>query len=243
MLGKLPAVLDHRTLRLERYTQLLPPPPSRAYFQQHVKDWPMYLNDQLGDCVIAAAGHMIQQWTQYAGKPFTPSNQDILTGYEIIGGYVPGRPDTDNGADMLTALNVWRQQGIAGRKVLAFAGCTSGIGVRQAVSLFGNCYIGLALPLTAQEQSGWFIDDTDPSAAAPGSWGGHCVPVVGYNEKGVTVVTWGGLLNASWNFLHRYCDEAYAVLSQDWIEGGGNAPSGFNQAQLLADLGSVTAVK
>ncbi len=71
----------------------------------------MYLNDQLGCCVEAAAAHMIQQWNFYAGHPAKPTDQDVLSAYEAVGGYVPGDPNSDNGTDMLAFLNWWRQTG------------------------------------------------------------------------------------------------------------------------------------
>jgi len=40
----------------------------------------------------------------------------------------------------------------------------------------------------------------------------------------------------TWGFLDTYCDEAYAVLSQDWIEKSGLAPSNFDLTALQADL-------
>jgi hypothetical protein len=39
-------------------------------------------------------------------------------------------------------------------------------------------------------------------------------------------------------FWKEYCDEAHALLSQDWLTAKG-APNGFNQAQLLADLKAI----
>ncbi len=247
-LGKRPPRLDPRTFKLERYTAALPPAPPGVYYQGHVAMWPMMLNDSLGDCVCAASGHMIEQWTTYVGAPFTPTDDEILKAYEVIGGYVPGDPSTDNGCDMLTALNTWRLSGIAGHQITAFAsilGTVSGDPIPRAsimenlklsVLMFGNCYLGLALPLSVQWAPSWHIDDSDAAAAAPGSWGGHCVPAVGYDEETITVVTWGGLLNMSWNFFLRYCDEGYAVLSRDWIEGTGLAPSSFDWNTLQEDL-------
>jgi len=41
----------------------------------------------------------------------------------------------------------------------------------------------------------------------------------------------------TWGFLHAYCDEAYSVLSQDWINHTTNlAASGFDLAVLRSDL-------
>jgi len=39
-------------------------------------------------------------------------------------------------------------------------------------------------------------------------------------------------------FWKEYCDEAHTLLAQNWVVGK-TAPSGFDQAQLLADLGKI----
>jgi hypothetical protein len=241
-LGKHAPKFDRRTLMLDRYTKALPPPPPQAYYQTKVSAWGMLMNDTLGDCVPAASGHMIEQWTTYTLKPVPVTDEEILIAYEDIGGYVPGDPSTDNGCNMLDALNYWRKTGIAGHKISVYAGINLQGGelavrnLKYSVSLFGNCYLGLALPISAQGQTGWHVDDSDPTSAQAGSWGGHCVPIVGYSPKSITVVTWGSILNMSWNFFQRYADEAYCVLSQDWIETNGLAPSGFDFNALDADL-------
>jgi hypothetical protein len=46
----------------------------------------------------------------------------------------------------------------------------------------------------------------------------------------------------SWQFYDAYMDEAFAVLSSDWINKKvGTAPSGFNMAALQQDLAQVTS--
>ena len=40
----------------------------------------------------------------------------------------------------------------------------------------------------------------------------------------------------TWDFWTTYTDENYAVLSRDWIERSGQAPSTFNLQRLQADL-------
>ena len=39
-------------------------------------------------------------------------------------------------------------------------------------------------------------------------------------------------------FWNKYCDEAHTLLAQDWLTAKGS-PSGFNQAQLQADLKAI----
>jgi hypothetical protein len=53
-------------------------------------------------------------------------------------------------------------------------------------------------------------------------------------------VTWGALQQLSWAWFAAYCDEAYAIITQDWLEANGQAPSGFDTAQLQADLAQLT---
>jgi hypothetical protein len=242
MLGKLPPRHDDRTLQLSKYVEALPHPPAACDYTNKVPSWPMYGNDTLGDCVAAAGGHMVEQWSYEAGKPFLPSQAEIVAFYQNSG-YNPADPSTDQGWDLLSALKIWRTAGIAGHIIAAFLQLQTGNleQLKQAVYLFGNAYIGLALPLTAQGQALWSVPASVTGDGAPGSWGGHCVPIVGYAAYKQTCVTWGALLNLTPAFYSTYSDEAYAVLSQDWVDKNAKAPNGFDLDQLAADLAEVTA--
>ena len=70
----------------------------------------------------------------------------------------------------------------------------------------------------------------------PGSWGGHAVPVVAYDARGVTVVTWGSLQVMTWSFWEAYCEESYAILSADYLTTKKTTPQGFKLQQLQEDL-------
>ena len=121
-LGKTKARKDPRTLQLSNYVMVatIPDIPEEVSWITHVNHWPMYGNDSVGDCVAAAAGHHIQQWTNYAGNEICVSPQDVIKTYEDVGGYVPGDPSTDNGMNMLTYLKYWRKTGVGGHKIMAF---------------------------------------------------------------------------------------------------------------------------
>jgi hypothetical protein len=245
-LGKRAPRLDSRTFKLSRYLTpaLLPPPPAAGYFGK-VPTWPMYMNDTLGDCVIAAAGHMVQEWTANAGTEVTLPDSAILAGYEVVGGYVPGNASTDNGCDILTALKYWKSTGFGGHKIVAFVSVDllNQTELEQAIYIFGNVYAGFALPLSVQSTTAWKMPAGGLNGdGSPGSWGGHCVPLVGYNSgpnSGVTVVTWGELLWASWRFVRHYADEGYAIVTQDWLNAVGDSPTGFDLAQLQTDLAAL----
>jgi hypothetical protein len=245
-LGKGPARIDPRTLQLAKYIAptAIAPPPVKEDWAKKVAQWPMMLNDSLGDCTCACAGHMIEQWTTYTGKTVILPDNAVLTAYEDVGGYNPADPNTDNGAVILDVLNYWRKTGIGGRQILAFAALEpkNHMEFKDSVALFGNCYIGVALPVSAQNQSVWAVPPGGPTGqGAPGSWGGHAIPIVAYDTRGLTVVTWGALKRMTWGFLDTYCDEAYAVLSQDWIDQTNLAPNNFDLAALQADLQQINA--
>jgi hypothetical protein len=235
-LGKTVPRFDHRTLRMSRYRTgqiVVPPEVSWLTKIDPANRWPMYFNDSIGDCVPAAAGHCIEQWTTYAGNPFIPAPADILKAYEdpTVGGYVPDNASnpqtnaTDNGATLLDMLNYWRQTGIGGHKIFAYVSVNpkNALEVREAVMLFGNVYMGVQLPTSVQGFDSWTVPDggTASQNGQPGSWGGHCVPVVAVSPESLTCITWGSVLKMSHNFFSDYCDELYAVLSLDWIEQNG----------------------
>jgi hypothetical protein len=241
-LGKLPAHHDARTLVLAKYlTADLPDPPAKVDYTKNVGSWPMYKNDTIGDCTCAAAGHMIEAWTTAAAdSTIKVTDADILKAYEAISGYDPSTGRNDNGAVELSVLKYWRHTGIGKHKITGFASVEPGnhLHVKQAAQLFGGVYIGVKLPITAQGQSMWTVPVGGPvGPGAPGSWGGHAVNVVGYDSQGLTVITWGKPLRMTWTFWDTYCDEAYALLSKDFVNKTTQlAPVGFNLKELTKDL-------
>jgi hypothetical protein len=243
MLGKLPVRVDVRTLSLAQYVdpQVLPAPPAKFAETAKVEDWPMYANDRIGDCTTAAAGHMIEAWTAAArGQAVVISEQSVLDAFEHVKRVDPFTGE--EGAIELEVLRFWRKQGIGLHKIGAYARVP--VHNRRIVEtgawLFGGLYIGVQLPLTAREQEVWDWTGSLSGDAKPGSWGGHAVDVVAYDAQGLTIVTWGRLKQMTWQFWDRYCDEAYCILSEDFLDEG-KAPNGFDLAALKADLALVTA--
>jgi hypothetical protein len=111
----------------------------------------------------------------------------------------------------------------------------------DSVYIFQGCYIGVQLPISAKAQ----VQNNQPWSVPPGgttgdgakgSWGGHAIPVVAYDSRGVTCVTWGALQSMTWSFWEAYCEEAYAILSNDYLTKKKQTPQGFNLQQLQADL-------
>lgn len=254
-LGRNRPVARGPRLSLKNYLmRSLPPPPASVdYSKKAAKALSqMYLNNQLGDCVIAGMAHLVGVFTGNAGgSAATYSNNEITALYSAIGGYVPGHPNTDHGCDEQTALNYWQQHGapttggaheIAGWISVNGADKTE---YRTALWLFENLYFGLELP------NAWI----NPFPGAPGFvWNvagspvptnGHCVVGVGYTAKGVTICTWGMLGLMTDAAIGKYATtvgsgELYTVVSHDALESATQkAPSGFDWSQLVADFDSM----
>ena len=248
-LGKHKPTFDKRTLLFGTYlTKQLAPPPASKDYSQAVTTWPMMGNDTNGDCTCAAAGHMIEEWTANNGHQEILQDAQILAAYRHFAGNNP-----DAGASMLDVLKYWRSHGIGSDKITAFVQLEpqNDTQAKDAINLFGNCYIGLALPNFAVApgtdflKTSWVVPPQGPIGdAAPNPNNGHCVPAVGYDERNLYVVTWGALKMMSWQFYDAYADEAFAVLSDDWINTKvGTAPSGFDLAALKQDLAAIAAAQ
>jgi hypothetical protein len=242
-LGKRPARHDMRTLQMANYLRLPAIPAAKDWTAKAQQAWGMMKNDQLGDCTCAAAGHIIQVWTANAGREeVTVTDDQIVTAYERISGYDPSDPRSDQGAVELDVLNYWRRTGIGKHKITAYTGLEpkNHTHVQAAVDLFGGAYIGLGLPVSAQNQKVWSVPPSGATGkGAPGSWGGHAVVVEAYNEHGLTCITWGQKQQMTWSFWDTYCDEAYALLSPDWVSAKKPSPEHFDLAALEADLKSL----
>jgi hypothetical protein len=241
-LGKRPARLDHRTLRLVRYMGAsLPIAPESCDLTARVTDLGMMLNDDLGDCTCAAAGHMIQAWTAAAGAQVIPADEAILAAYEGSCGYNPSDPSTDGGGVEIDVLNYWRKNGIGGHTIGAYASVNPKNieEIKQSIYIFGAAYTGFDLPEYVEDADAWELPSLLTkltSSTKPGSWGGHAVPLVAYDATHVIAISWGAYLRISWDFVEAYCDEIYAVLSKDQLQISGLTPAGFNNDQLAADL-------
>ncbi len=244
-LGKKPVRHDVRTLSFQKYAKALPAAPVAQAWSAAVKTpWHMFANDRIGDCTCASAAHMIMTWTANARKIITPTESSVLAAYSAITGYSPSTPNSDNGAVELDVLNYWRKHGISGHKIMAYAKVNPQNldEVRQATNIFGGLYLGVSLPIAAQGEKIWDIPANVHRTGRwrPGSWGGHAVPIVDYTPSGFDVVTWGSEMQVTNAFFETYVEEAYAIITHDWVRADGMAPSGFDILQMTNDLALLT---
>jgi hypothetical protein len=237
-LGRKAVVRDSRTFKLAKYLNkaVLPTPPVSVDWTKGTQSWGMMLNDQLGDCTIAGAAHAIQVWTQANESMVTLPDSVIESFYETWDGYRPNDPDSDQGGIELNVLKQWRNGGMDGHKLDAFADAdVQDINeVKLAIYLFGGLYIGFDVPNNMDETPGaiWDIAGAGPIS------GGHCVHVAGYDTNYVYVISWGSVYKMTWAFWLKYVDEAHTLLSFDWIKNS-VSPNGFAQAVLEQDLSAI----
>jgi len=245
-LGKLPARNDSVKLRLATYVKptVLPKVPANFGHENAVRDWQMLANDRFGDCVFAGAAHETMLWAGANGRAVQFTDSAVLSDYSALTGFNEADPATDQGTDMQKAASYRRKVGVVDalgtrHKVAAYLALEPG-NVKQlaeAAYLFGAVGIGLEFPDSAMDQ----FNKGEPWSFRRGSRieGGHYVPVVGFRDGYIDVVTWGRVQRMTQAFYTRYCDEAIVYLSPEYLTGG-KSPEAFDAATLQRDLAAVT---
>jgi hypothetical protein len=149
-----------------------------------VSSYPMLLNDQLGDCTVAGILHACQAVSALSGR--NPGgaqfgDDEALTVYEAVSGYVPGNPSTDVGATLASVCNYGIKTGFTdvNGEVHKLAGWAE-IGdptnltlIKKALYTFGTVYMAFNLPESAEDQ----FNAEQPFVPVAGSAiaGGHCM--------------------------------------------------------------------
>lgn len=242
-LGRLPNDPTKPRLRLRLTPAGATTPIPTSDWATGVPEWPMYANDRIGSCVPAAAGHIIESLTQYGqGAAVEVTEADVVSAYSAVGGYTPSNPASDQGLIVQDFLGWWRTTGMAGHRIAAFASLDAHDPALLGTALHevGSLQIGINFPHFAWAQ----LNQGLPWNDVPGPQatdGGHCVNVVGRTAAGNWVcVTWGRLQLISSSFWARWVDEAWAVLSPEWISTAGGTPSGLDVAGLGAQWSALT---
>lgn len=254
--GRLPFNPEKRHLVLERYLDPRAPmtraglpvvaPTEDVDRASNVGSWPIYLNDKIGDCTIAAAAHMFSAMCVYAGLPEPTFADDVILGvYSAISGYVPGDQATDTGcmcSDVLDYLAFHGMPDTTGKvhKVVACARLGNAADLDllgQVLDVTGTVYTGIDVQQHLETQFG----DGQPWTYLPGDQviGGHCVDLQRRYSTGLPApleyVTWGALQAADAGFQANLVEEAWFVASEDFIRANGTSIAGIDLQQLLAD--------
>lgn len=209
--------------------------------------WPAYENTVIGDCTFAGIAHGYTAAGVYADRPQVLfSDREVVAAYSRVSGYDPVTGTGDSGCQMQDVLKDQAEHGmtdVAGGRhtVIAYAALGSPsdpLLLSRVLKTFGFAYLGIACPRSAQEQFG-----TGPWTFVPDSpvEGGHCVSLHRREPYGTAVgvfqvSTWGALQPVTLPFLAHYVEEAWAVITADWLEVNGSSCDGIALAQLEADM-------
>lgn len=250
MLGRNRPKFPGQANKMAKYmTASLPAPPDSVdYTGPAMKSiGNVMLNDQLGDCCIAGLGHIKGVLTANAGTEVNVTDTQVIQYYSAIGGYVPGRPGTDNGCNEEDVMNYITANGLWGNKVLGWlrVDATNQLEVKTAIWLFGHTYSGVELPrawTNPMPQASGFVWDV---GGGPNPDAGHCVVQAGYNAQGVQTLTWGMKGIVTWPALAKYMvqsagGELYVFVTDAMVSAGqAKCFNGFQWWQLVADFNSL----
>lgn len=245
MTGRLPKRLDFATIDVHNYVKPSFKPPLLCTWATaltakagSVGGLGNLGNDTYGDCTIAALGHAVMTWTANNGAIVKPSDDDVLTLYDETDtalGLTGGRIMDD-------VVKFIRTNGCFGEDISFYGRVRFSVPyLKEGIYLGGGLYVGVNLPLSINEQ---FLNGDDWTVVKGyrgkvGSGGAHCVWVCGYDSERVYLVTWGQLVFASWQWMLKYIDEAFVLISDAWTPND-IAPSNLDIDQIDADLAVIT---
>lgn len=234
LLGRLPSAHDPRTLRLRTFlTAPLPPPPPTDRHDTKITDWGVMGNDVLGNCVIVTAAHAIMAWYS-AARGIT----DKIPDAKVIS--LSHDWHAEHGYSILDRNKRWHATGMLSNKLHAYTliDPKNTILARQVCHTFGAVDIGLGMPAAWTNATIW--DTGAGPSYRPYTWGGHSVPIVGYDQNYFYVATWGRTQKLTPAAYARYCDEAYAWIDPAWLDATGKTPGQLDMAALDAALETLT---
>ena len=226
--GKLPYTHDPRTFHLAKYINDEPikTVPAECNWGRKIKrgGWGTFANLKINNCTCAAAAHLMMTWTSSIGKLYQPTTKAVVEAYTHLTGYDPKKDGIGNPVEARKALKYWRKNGIADRKIIAFAKLDfkDREQLKQAIYFYGGCYVGINLPKSAEKQYNKNKKWTMPRGGAKGfgekgSWIGHALIINGYKNDELQAITWGKKIIMTLDFWETYVDEAYAIFSDDFI--------------------------
>lgn len=230
-LGKQGYVHDDRTVMLARFAKAGIWVPDKYDFDKGRAKFPvrMWGNNAWGDCVIAGrCNHLLRLERIEQRRTIALYDDDAVNEYKRMTGAEQPEDANDTGLVVLDAMREWKNTGMPtdGRKGIRAARnfTIAAYGelepqdhqqLKMGVYAMHGIHMGFWLPVAAQRMTGNGVWDYNGEAGGewqPGSWGGHLVYSKAYDKDGVEILTWGQKVKVTWNFIDKYCDEAWAVV-------------------------------
>lgn len=219
-LGKLPAKIDARALKMRDFLRAPKPLPTSYSVDIAMPGCVprMYLNDTYGDCAMACQAELQDRIVlKQTGKPAG------ITDAEVKKQYFKETGGEDSGLVLVDMLKVWHKTGwIAGGKKHQIEGFANVdwhnlTEVKTAIMLCLGLVHGVQLPEDAMSDfmkgKSWTSTKYEPDPE-----GGHCVYPLGWEDRktaqtrGIRLLTWGGITIASYDWFLKYTDESKSVV-------------------------------
>lgn len=205
-------------------------------------------NDKYGDCTIVALVNHIRLLAAADGVAL-PN----FTDQEIIEFYFARSGGVDSGLCETDVIDYVLRNGFPSDGRYKFVGRatvdhTDWNAMQTAAYLFGGLYLGVSLPLRAQnEGQHWSVQgDGATGDDEPGSWGGHAIVLSGYDQVpspwdkpelqigNASILTWGSVVYVTKHWLETYGDEAHVLLDERHL-----SMPGIDGDALRADLAAL----
>lgn len=238
--GRLPGMIPAGLRELSFYAAgRLPRPPAKVTVPLVEGDgdgtpWGILGNDTEGDCGPAGLVHGFM-----GDAAITTEAETFPSADEVVNYYLAYTGGQDTGVVLSDFLAYVKQHGFSGHSVAAYAP----VGVHDiptlqfAVDAYGFAYTGITVTSGMMNSfdagQPWTVEDLFSETA-----GGHCVPIVGYDQHHLYAVTWGKVQPITYPAWHFMSDEAWAVITGEFVAKGGDG-RGISLAALQADLGKV----
>lgn len=241
-LGKRPALIPAGLHDLTYYAAGPLPKAPASVAVPEVADWMLLGNgpdpsctiapNGVGDCGVASYEHVAMVdalITRHPGEREPDANQAV----EYYLNYTGGQ---DTGVVLSQFLAYVRQHGYYGQTLHSYAPVKvhDVPTLQSAIFMYGAAYCGIVVTQAMMDatQAGrpWTQADTEGQIL-----GGHAVPAVGYDDAGLTIVTWGQTQRITWPAWHAMSDEAWALLTGEFVARNGDG-RGIALDALEADL-------
>lgn len=211
--GKGPATHDKNDLILANFRLAAPPVPEAYDFDDKHPGIPThtYQNPPQNNCVIAGRAHQTLR--------FELAEQKVLiniTDEDVDREYKKQITEGSTDINVRPSLALWRKRGweAAGKnyKIKAFLRIDpiAPEDIKQMIYINLGVGLGFQLPDSAINE----FKDGQPwevtrERSGPHS---HYVYVPGYTKDGPVCVTWGRKQQMSWEFVNKYCEEAWTII-------------------------------
>ena len=199
-------------------------------------DWGMLSNDRLGCCGVAGLQHGFETDATITHERETWPSAEHCADFYL--NYTHGQ---DSGVVLSDFLNYVRSNPYYDHTVEAFAPVAiQDIPTLQtAINMFGFAYAGIEVTAGMQQAFGqhqaWSTTQLNEPVI-----GGHCVPLVGYDNTFLYCITWGGVQAITYSAWHQIATESWAIISGEFVARHGDG-RGVNIDALRADLNRLDA--